>query len=128
MSKSPEFDHGQELPKLQGHAIGVVDSDLACSQLTEALAAGGFSTARQLVFQGEDGIQLVNRMMEGTTWGESSEHFLMQCLIELNQGHSVVSVEVANENEAAAVAEIASQFGGHSIYHFGLLTDTQLTP
>jgi hypothetical protein len=127
MPKPPEFDHGQELPKLQGHAIGVVDSDLACSRLSSALAASGFNASKQLVFQGEDGIHLVNRMMEGSTWGESSEHFLMQCLIELNQGHSVVSVEVEDENEAAAVAAIASQFGAHSVYHFGLLTDTQLT-
>ena len=127
MSQTPEFDHGQELPKLQGHAIGIVDSDLACSRLTSALEAGGFDAERILVFQGEDGIHLINRMMEGSTWGESSEHFLMQCLIELNQGHSVVSVNVEDQEDAAAVTAIATQFGAHSMYHFGLLTDTQLT-
>lgn len=127
MPKAPEYDHGQELPKLQGHAIGIVDSDFECLQLTEALEAAGFGSAKQLVFQGQDGIDLVNRMMEGQTWGESSEHFLMQCLIELQQGHSVVSVEVRDEIEASMVATIASQFRAHSVYHFGLLTDTQLT-
>lgn len=127
MSQTPEPDYGQELPQLQGHAIGIVDSDEACSHLASALTAGGFSSDKVLIFQGEDGVELINRMMAGQTWGESSEHFLMQCLIELNQGHSVVSVEVEDEAEASAVAAIATQFGAHSMYHFGLLTDTQLT-
>lgn len=128
MPKTPEFDHGQPLPKLQGHAIGVVDSDAACRQLSEELGIEGFGSSRLLIFHGQDGIDLVNRMMEGQTWGESSEHFLMQCLNELHEGHSIVSVEVDNEREASTVAAIASQYGAHSVYHFGLLTDTQLTP
>lgn len=128
MPKTPEFEHGQPLPRLQGHAIGVVNSDIACERLSEELEIAGFDSSKQLIFQGQDGIDLVNRMMEGQTWGESSEHYLMQCLNELHEGHSVVSVEVADEREAQVVATIASQFGAHSVYHFGLLTDTQLTP
>lgn len=128
MPKTPEFDHGQSLPKLQGHAIGVVDSSFACQQLSEELEIAGFDSSKQLVFQGQDGVDLVNRMMEGQTWGESSEHYLMQCLNELHDGHSIVSVEVDDETQAQMVATIATRFGAHSVYHFGLLTDTQLTP
>ena len=127
MIKSPEQDFGQKLPELPGHAIGIFDSAVDGALVTDALNKAGFPMATILVFEGEDGIELMTRMMDGYQWGESTENFMKQCLSELQRGNRVVSVEVRNQSEAAAVAAIATPFGGRSVYHFGTVVDTRLT-
>lgn len=127
MSRNPEPDYGQELPKLQGHTIGVVDSPASCEPIVEALQATGIDSSRVLIFEGDDGIQLIDRMMVGSLWGESAEVFLKQARAELEDGHAIISVRVADANEASMIATVATQFTGRSFYHFGELVDTRLT-
>lgn len=127
MSRNPEPDYGQQLPKLQGHTIGVVDSPAACEPIVDAMEASGIDSSRILIFEGEEGIQLVDRMMSRSQWGESAEVFLKQARAELQEGHAIISVEVANTDEASVVAAVASQFTGRSFYHFGELVDVRLT-
>jgi len=66
-------------------------------------------------------------MMDGSQWGESAEKFLAQGRVELADGHSLVCVEVHNDEEAAQVADVLVLQGVHSIIHFGTLVDTRLT-
>jgi hypothetical protein len=127
MSKLSDSERGQDLPELQGHAIGIVNTLPECDAVVGALDVAGFSEARTLVFLGDDGIQLVQRMLEGSRWGEASEKYLNECVAELTRGHCVVSVPVENTNEATAVAAIMTQFGGHGVNYFGSVVDTRLT-
>jgi len=127
MSELSDSDQGHDVPVLQGHAIGILNSLAECDAVVGALDVAGFSEARTLVFLGDDGIHLVQRMLEGSLWGETSENYLNECVAELTDGHCVVSVPVQNNNEAAAVAAIMTQFGGHGVNYFGSVIDTRLT-
>lgn len=127
MSKAPEHDWGQKLPELPGHAIAIFDAKSESTAVTDALASAGFPKSKILVFEGQDGIDLMTRMMDGFQWGESSEEFLKECLSELDRGNRIISVEVRNQSEAATVATTATNFGGRSVYHFGTVVDTRLT-
>ena len=127
MSRNPEPDYGQELPKLQGHTIGVVDSPSACEPIVDALDVAGIDNSRILIFEGDDGVQLIDRMMSRNQWGESAEVFLKQARAELKDGHAIISVQVADADEASVVAAVATQFTGRSFYPFGELVDIRLT-
>lgn len=127
MSKRADHDWGQELPKLQGHVLCIMNSQDVSEQMTVSLNAAGFKDAEILVFSGDEGMQLVKRLMEGSQWGEGAEEFLGECIVELEDGRTVVCVKVDNDAELNEVSTLATQFGGHGIYHFGLLVDTRLT-
>lgn len=127
MSRIPEPDYGQDLPELRGHTIGVVDSPAAIEPIVEALGATGVDSSRILVFEGDEGIQLIDRMMVGCQWGESAEVFLKQARAELQDGHAIISIQVTDANEASMIATVATQFTGRSFYHFGELVDVRLT-
>jgi hypothetical protein len=66
-------------------------------------------------------------MLKGSSWGESAAEVLKQGTLELQEGHSVVCVEVHTDEEAATVVAVSRIHGGYSIYHFGDLIDTRLT-
>ena len=127
MSISPDPVEAQALEDPQGHTIGFVDTPTACEAMTQALNQAGFSNANILVFQGEDGIHLLDHLLDGSLWGESAEECLRLGTEEFRVGHSAVCVKVHNDGEAANVAAISTQHGGHGIYHFGMLVDTRLT-
>ena len=120
-------DHEQEMPSPQGHAIGFVDSANQCDKFTQALTMAGFSARKIKVLQGDDGTNLLKRMMSGSLWGETAEDVLKQGLIELNNGHYTVIVECEDHDEAMVIARLAALHGGRSFNYFGLLVDEQLT-
>ena len=128
MSISPESVETQESPKAPGHTLGFVDTPTERETMTRALNQAGFPDEKITTFHGADGVHLLTQMMEGSLWGESAEEALKQGTEELRVGHSVVCVQVHGAEEAATVADISTQHGGHSIYHFGTLVDTRLTP
>lgn len=127
MSNVAQPEDVQELPKLQGHTIGFVDTRAECEAMTQALNKAGFSNAAITVLRGEEEVHLLESLMGGSSWGESAEEVLKQGTIELRSDHSVVCIEVQNADEAATVAEVSTQCGVHGIYHFGILVDTRLT-
>lgn len=126
MAKEPEPDWGQSMPRLPGHALGIFEQDYDRKGFTTALAEAGFASNEILVFEGEDGVNLMKRMLDGFQWGESAEAFLKQAISELGRGHCVVSVAVTDPREAERIGTVAARFGGHSIYHFGEVIDVQL--
>jgi hypothetical protein len=128
MSTITHVNETAGLPNVQGHTIGFVDSWSACQAITDRLNEGGIDSDRVVAFQGNEGIAAWDRLLEGSRWGESVDDVLKEGLSELRLGHCVLLVEVGDDKEAALVASISTQHGGHGIHHFGLLIDTRLTP
>lgn len=119
----------QELiPRLQGHTVGFADSLAVSHAMAVAINKAGFPNSSIVVLHGEKGIQLLEGILDGSSWGESAETIRMQGAIELGNGHCVVCVDVHNAEEADTVAAVSTQCGVRSIYHFGMLVDTRLTP
>lgn len=79
------------------------------------------------MFHGEEGLPLLESLLDTSLWGESAEAVLKQGRTELRDGHSVVCVRVVDADEAARVATVSLRHGGYSTYHFGVLVDTRLT-
>lgn len=127
MSNVAQQDDVRELPKLQGHTLGFVDTQAECEAMTQALNKAGFPEAKIIILHGEAEMHLLESLMDGSSWGESAEEVLKQGTIELHNGHFVVCIEVQNADEAATVAAISTQCGVRSVYHFGILVDTRLT-
>ena len=127
MSTVAQQDKVQELPQLQGHTIGFVDTHAECEAMTQALNTAGFADDAITVFHGEEEVSLLERLMGGSSWGESAEEVLKQGTLELHSDHYVVCIGVKNAEEADTVAAVSTQCGVRSIYHFGNLVDTRLT-
>ena len=92
MFSATGFNRADELPPLQGHTIGIVDTTLECEATIHALNNAGVSSSQIRVFWGPEGIRLLQRIMEGRLWGESVKEFLEDCVPELNDGHCFVYV------------------------------------
>ena len=127
MTLVPHSDDAPALPDLQGHTVGFVDTLAACEAVTQALNTAGLPIEKVKVLRGEEGLHLLERIMDASSWGESAEEVLKQGTVELSSGHSLIFVDVQNADEAATVAKVSTQHGAHGIYHFGLLVDTRLT-
>lgn len=128
MSDSTVLADNQDVPPVQGHAIGFMETAAAGDSLAQALIQAGFPAAKINLFHGPDGIEHWEQMMKGSLWGESAEKVYHAGEADLQSGHSVIAVEVRDAIEAAKVADAAKKFGGHGFYHFGFLADTRLTP
>jgi hypothetical protein len=111
----------------EGHTIGFVNTAAECAAMTQALNQAGVSDGCIHVWQGKEGLESLQGMLDGSLWGESAEEVLKQGTDELNGGHFVACIEIQSAREAATVAEISTQYGCHGIYHFGKLVDTRLT-
>ena len=127
MSNVAQQDEVQELPQLQGHTIGFVDTHAECEAMTRALNKAGFADAAITVFHGENEVHLLESLMDSSSWGESAEEVLKQGTLELHSDHYVVCLEVTDAEAADTVAAVSTQCGVRSIYHFGVLVDTRLT-
>ena len=127
MSVAPLQDHDQEMPEPQGHAIGFVDTQSACDSVIRDLNAAGFPNSTIAVMSGNDGIQLLTRMMDGSLWGETAEDLLKQGVIELSHGHLALTIDARDRDQALVVANVAAKHGGHGFSFFGGLTDERLT-
>ena len=127
MAIQPLQDHNQEMPSPQGHAIGFVDTKPQCDTFTQALNTAGFPSRSIKVLSGDDGNILLKRMMSGSLWGESAEKILQQGIIEIENGHFMITVECEDHDEATIVGRLATQHGGRTFNYFGLLMDEQLT-
>ena len=127
MSLLPTLDRDQEMPELQGHAIGFVDTQTDCDAVILELNAAGFSDSSIAVLNGDSGIRLLSRMMSGSLWGEAAEDLMKQGVIELTHGHFALTIKARDRDEGLAVANAAAKHGGHGFSYFGELTDERLT-
>ena len=127
MSNVAQPDDVQELPQLQGHAIGFIDTQVECEVTSLALNQAGFADDVITVFHGDEDVPLLESLMSGSSWGESAEDVLKQGTLELHSDHYVVCIGVKNAEEADTVATVSTQCGVRSIYYFGNLIDTRLT-
>ena len=127
MSGIAEAKVEEVIPRLQGHTVGFADSLGISEAMTLALNKAGFPDSCMVVLHGEEGIQLLEGILDGSSWGESAETLRKQGAIELGNGHCVVCVEVQSPEEADTVAAVSTRCGVRSIYHFGMLVDTRLT-
>ncbi len=110
-----------------GHAIGFVETSTECDAAVKALEVAGYADSAMLILRGEEGQLILTRMMKGSLWGESAETVYKQGTDELNRGHSILCVQAQSTAEADRVSTIVQEHGVHSVYHFGLLSDTRLT-
>ena len=127
MSLAPLLDHNQEMPELQGHTIGFVDTQTDCDAVIQELNSAGFSDSTMIVLNGDNGIRLLTRMMSGSLWGETAEDLLKQGVLELSHGHFALTIEARDRDQALAVANTSAKHGGHGFSYFGELTDERLT-
>ncbi len=127
MGLTPLSDHDQEMPELQGHAIGFVDTQTDCDHVIESLNAAGIPNEVISVFRGDPGIRLLNRIIGGSSWGEAAEDLLKQAVIELGHGHFAVMIDSRDREQALAVANASAKHRGHGFSYFGELTDERLT-
>jgi len=122
--ESPQRDE----PKPQGHVMGFVDTKVDLQSMMTALRQNGFPDQRFTILQGTKGLEEFETMMEGSQWGESAERFTAQGREELATEGILLRVEVRDDAEAARVTELLRPLGIRSVFHFGALIDTQLTP
>ena len=128
MTLEPLIDHGQKLASPAGKAIGFISSKAEMDAFVEAVQAAGFSAAKITSLYGEDGIHLLERLKENTFFfGDSEDDIIQLGIRELRQGHYAAAVEVADYQQAAQIASLATPHGGHGFSYFGTWVSEQLT-
>jgi hypothetical protein len=127
MTVSPLVEHAQSLPEPQGHTFGFVDTQPECDAFIHELNTAGFPDSTIQVLNGDDGIQLLRRMMAGSLWGESAEELLKLGEIELSHGHRAIIIASSDRDQAMVVANLSANHGGHAFFYFGELADVRLT-
>jgi hypothetical protein len=127
MSVEPLQDVGQTPQAPTGHVIGFVDTHDGCDAVTRALIGSGISNERIIVLHGQDGRELLDRMMDGFLWGEEAEQVMREGERELLAKHFVLCVEAKERDEGLQIAKVAESQGGHGFTHFGSVADVRLT-
>ena len=127
MTITPLLDHEREIPELQGHSVGFIDTQTQCDSLIQQLNAAEITESAITVFSGEFGTERFEQTMQGHLWGEAAEDLLARGTLELSYGHLALMIESQDRSQAALVADISTKLGGHSFYYFGELTDERLT-
>jgi hypothetical protein len=107
--------------------MGITDVTGTAETIRVELNEHGVDPGRVAVMSGMAGLEQFDKMMRGSQWGEQAEKLRAQGQAELKDGHAVISVEVADQDEAVRVARWLTPLGVHSLHHFGALIDTQLT-
>lgn len=125
----PTVDRGQKLSSPAGKVIGFVDTKEQLDAFSQAAQAAGHSAAKITSLYGEDGIHLLERQKERSFFfGDSEDSIIRLGLRELQEGHFVVAVEVADHRQATQIASMAEKHGGHGFTYFGTWVSEQLTP
>ena len=127
MSVETLQDFGQTPQAPSGHVIGFVDTQNGCDAVTNALVSAGISNERIIVLHGENGRNLLDRMMDGFLWGEEAEQVMREGEKELLAKHFVLCVQAKERDEGLRIAMLAESQGGHGFTHFGSVIDVRLT-
>ncbi len=128
MTLEPTADHGQTITPPAGKVIGFFDSKAEFDAFAEAVRAEGYAAATITSLYGEDGIHLLTRLKENSFFfGDSEDRVIQLSLKELEQGHYVAAVEVADRQQAEQIANLAKPHGGRSFSYFGTWVSEQLS-
>jgi hypothetical protein len=107
----------------ENHVMGFLDSRKDCEALVDAMKREGLGSPVMHTFDGLVGLEALEAMLKGS-WGEAEQAFYEKALAELENGHSAISLEVPDLEEAARIGKLAGRLGGRSFTHFGVMVDT----
>lgn len=127
MPETPVPHPEREHPTVRGHLIGITDSASVSDDVRSRLHQQGIDSDRVTILQGSSGLEVFDAMLAGSQWGEQAEKLRAQGQLELQDGHAVITIEVADAEEANEIAAALTPLGIRSLHHFGALIDTQLT-
>jgi hypothetical protein len=127
MAVKPVIDHGQELARPEGQAIGFVDTKEQFDAVTQALKAAGYADSNTTALQGEDGIELLKRLQETFNFGDGEDAFVESAIKELRAGHYALRIEAEDREDAVRAAGLSEPLGAHSFSYFGTWANERLT-
>ena len=127
MTVKPVIDHGKELTRPEGQAIGFVDTREQFDAVTKALKAAGYADSNVIALQGEDGVDMVERLQETFNFGDGEDAFMESSLRELQAGHYAISVKAEDRADALRAASLTEPLGAHSFSYFGTWVNERLT-
>lgn len=127
MAVNPVLDHGQELARPEGRAIGFVDTQQQFEAVTEALRASGYADSNMIALQGEDGIQLLARLQHTFNFGDGEDAILEFSIKELRAGHFALGIDAKDRASALNAARLSEPLGAHSFSYFGTWVNERLT-
>jgi hypothetical protein len=127
MTVKPVIDHGQELARPEGQAIGFVDTKAQFDAVTQALKAAGYADSNIIALQGEDGVDMVERLQESFNFGDGEDAFMESSLQELQAGHYAISIKTEDRADALLAASLSEPLGAHSFSYFGTWVNERLT-
>ena len=127
MTVKPVIEHGQELARPEGQAIGFVDTKEQFDAVTQALKAAGYADSDIIAMQGEDGIEMLKRLQKTFNFGDGEDAIMEFSIKELRAGHYALAVEVKDRESALQVASLLEPLGTHSFSYFGTWENERLT-
>lgn len=127
MAVQPVIDHGQELARPEGQAIGFVDTKEQFDAVTQALKAAGYADSKIIALQGDDGIEMLERLQESFNFGDGEDAIMEFSLQELRAGHYALGIEAKDRAAALRAANLSEPFGAHSFSYFGTWVNERLT-
>ena len=108
----------KQLSPLVGHVFGFVDSDEKLEKVLNALEPLGFSKSEIVVFRGEQGLRLLDRLRSEVS-SDDEKDLVETCSEELRAGHIGIEMEVENQDEARLVSDMAAKFQVRHFTYFG---------
>ena len=127
MAVKPVTDHGQELATPEGQAIGFVDTKEQFVAVTQALKAAGYADSKIVALQGEDGVDMLERLQKTFNFGDGEDAIIEFSINELRAGHYALGVEAKDRAGALRVASLSEPLGAHSFSYFGTWVNERLT-
>lgn len=127
MTVTPVIDHGQELTRPESQAVGFVDTREQFDAVTMALKAAGYADSNIVALQGEDGVDMVERLQETFNFGDGEDAFMESSLKELQAGHYAISIKAEDRADALRAASLSEPLGAHSFSYFGTWVNERLT-
>jgi hypothetical protein len=127
MTVKPAIDHGQQLARPEGQAIGFVDTKEQFDAVTKALKVAGYAEPNITALKGEDGVDMLERLQQTFNFGDGEDAFMEFSIKELQAGHYAIGVEAKDRDDALQVARLTESLGAHSFSYFGTWVNERLT-
>jgi len=122
--------------KTSNWLVGVIDDPQQAEQAQRALLQAGFSQENVLLLHGDDALQRLNAKDEKRGpmgWMmkvvsdivTDASAFEDSYVDEAKNGHSIINVQVSEQDQMGRARQIIADHGGHYIKHFGdwVITD-----
>jgi hypothetical protein len=95
--------------------------------VTQALKAAGYADSNIIALQGEDGIQVLERLRETFSFGDGEDAIVEFAIKELRAGHYALRIKAEDREEAVRAAGLSEPLGAHSFSYFGTWVNERLT-